>query len=104
MIQLNKEKNKVILSITTQLDIEDVKELWEKPCTYCGSPIDTIGIDRIDNSKGYLKGNITACCSLCNWMKRELSVDDFINHINKILYNYMKGGDAKWERPLSKKH
>lgn len=39
---------------------------WQKPCTYCREPIETIGLDRIDNSKGYTVSNIVSCCTLCN--------------------------------------
>jgi hypothetical protein len=90
-------------NIECSLEIDDVKELWQKPCVYCGSPIKTIGIDRIDNSKGYVKGNIASCCQLCNWMKRELTVDKFIDHIKRVINYYTEGGDAKCEHPLSKK-
>lgn len=58
---------------------------WEKPCTYCGGEIDTVGLDRIDNEAGYVDGNITTCCHVCNWMKRSLSVFEFIDHCRKVV-------------------
>lgn len=39
---------------------------WQKPCTYCGDKIDTIGLDRIDNDKGYAVDNVVSCCFDCN--------------------------------------
>lgn len=42
------------------------------------------GIDRIDSSKGYSDDNCVSCCSMCNLMKNNYSVYDFLNHINKI--------------------
>lgn len=42
------------------------------------------GIDRVDNSKGYIKGNCVSCCSICNTMKLSLNLEDFKEHINKI--------------------
>lgn len=39
---------------------------WQKPCTYCRCSIDTIGLDRIDNSKGYTLDNVVPCCKVCN--------------------------------------
>ena len=35
------------------------------------------GIDRVDNIKGYDLDNCVTCCSLCNWMKRDLTIKEF---------------------------
>lgn len=42
-----------------------------KPCFYCDGPlpVGSSGIDRLDNSKGYISGNIVPCCYTCNTMK-----------------------------------
>ena len=45
------------------------------------------GIDRIDSSKGYVKGNVAACCRQCNFAKGSITVEKFKKHINKI-YTY----------------
>lgn len=42
------------------------------------------GIDRVDNSVGYVDGNVMPCCSKCNSMKSKLSHSDFKKHIKKI--------------------
>ena len=52
-------------------------------CSYCGST-EKIGVDRIDNTKGYVNGNVTSCCPVCNRMKATHSATDFLSHINKI--------------------
>lgn len=65
-------------------------ELWQKPCTYCGDSIETIGIDRVDNSIGYTIENIVPCCFTCNSMKKTQSLSDFKTHIEK-LYNNLIG-------------
>jgi len=36
------------------------------------------GIDRVDNSKGYISSNCVPCCKVCNIAKRDLSQDKFI--------------------------
>lgn len=47
-------------------------------CFYCGAaPAPTSGIDRVDNTKGYLEDNVVAACRHCNRAKLERSRDDF---------------------------
>lgn len=60
--------------------------LWQKPCFYCGSEIKTIGIDRANNDFGYVKENIVPCCFVCNRMKSNKNLDQFIAHCRKIAY------------------
>lgn len=82
------------------LDKELFSSLIEQNCHYCGAePGNTYkhdvepytkkynGIDRVDNSKGYLPNNVVPCCKHCNWMKRDFNKDDFLSHIGRI-YNY----------------
>ena len=40
-------------------------------CSYCGGPLGLkgVGIDRRDSNKGYIKGNVVACCGTCNNLK-----------------------------------
>jgi len=66
------------------LTMEEFCELWQAPCTYCDSPLNTIGLDRIDNDKGYVKDNITPCCETCNRMKLEMSVSCFMDKVEEI--------------------
>lgn len=60
-------------------------------CTYCGEMpsmevrgVKFNGLDRQDNSQGYHKNNVVACCSVCNRMKGTLTSEDFVNKIKKI--------------------
>lgn len=65
------------------------------PCFYCGSAPSSQkkcrssvavynGIDRLDNSKGYVHRNVAACCRICNQWKKAMDMDDFIAHAAKI--------------------
>lgn len=45
---------------------------WQKPCTYCSDKIETVGLDRIDNAKGYTVDNVVPCCSDCNWTRNNI--------------------------------
>jgi hypothetical protein len=81
-----------------------LKKLFTSDCYYCGSkPINLIkdprattefsknnlfyynGIDRVDSTKGYIVDNVVPCCKICNWMKREFTKKEFINHIKNIM-------------------
>lgn len=66
------------------ITFEEFLTFWQKPCYYSGHAIATIGIDRIDNKKGYELNNIVSCCKVCNFMKGALSHEDFITWANHI--------------------
>jgi hypothetical protein len=42
------------------------------------------GIDRLDNSKGYVSGNVVPCCSVCNHAKHNLASDRYIEHCKAV--------------------
>lgn len=74
-------------------------DIISKPCFYCGKkpiireskvgiPFPHWGIDRQDNTKGYIYENCVSCCPTCNSMKMDLDLSSFIQHINKIISNY----------------
>ena len=77
-----------------------IKFLHQKPCFYCGVLPHTVqrvchidshgtyiynGIDRVDNTKGYIEGNVVTCCGACNYAKGSRSIVDFLAWIKQIL-------------------
>lgn len=72
-------------NLSFELSDEEAKDIMSKPCYYCGEPI-SLGIDRIDSSKGYIQNNIVPCCGICNIMKNAFSIDTFLDKVYKI-YN-----------------
>jgi hypothetical protein len=78
-----------------RLSKEEFKELVISPCFYCGirpyrtwrhthvlknGTADVLmanGIDRVDNSKGYIQGNVVSACPKCNYAKRDMSLIEF---------------------------
>lgn len=68
-----------------ELTLEVFESYWQNNCSYCGDKIDTIGLDRVDNNLGYTLENIVPCCYVCNRMKQELSFNNWINKMKKIL-------------------
>lgn len=95
------------------LSLEEFMEFVTKNCHYCGEPPSTVkraynrpsssgigpddsakfhGIDRVDSSKSYERGNIVVCCFLCNGMKSNKDLDTFLSHVIKIAEHIKKGG------------
>jgi len=92
--------------ITFDLSFEQFKEIVSQKCSYCGhvgyehfayhrtrysDGISTDeklvfnGIDRIDNTRGYITNNVVPCCKICNRMKSDLSFEEFKNKIAQIV-------------------
>lgn len=79
------------------LSKEDFEIITSKACYYCGgynisenslidiTNLNYCGIDRIDNSKSYIKENCVPCCNICNRMKLDMNLTNFIEHIKKIV-------------------
>lgn len=55
------------------LSFEEYSKLIEDPCYYCeghfGKVECAIGLDRLDNSLGYVTGNAVSCCYTCNVLR-----------------------------------
>lgn len=66
------------------LSLAQFEVLWNKECYYCKDNIDTIGIDRKDNTIGYTESNVVACCTACNFMKHTMLDTEFIQKCIKI--------------------
>lgn len=72
-------------------------ELWDKQnnkCYYTGIEMvlhgykenvrNSMTIDRIEPSKGYVEGNIVLCCSIVNKIKQDLSLEELLNWCDEI--------------------
>ena len=73
-----------IRGLIFNLTLNEFMEYWQKPCSYCGGEIKTIGLDRVNNSLGYIKENIISCCIICNNMKKNLTAGIFLQQCRKI--------------------
>lgn len=77
---------------------DQFEEITQKNCDYCNASPSNVstfisnyherfiynGIDRVDNTIGYLYENCVPCCEVCNKMKKAKTREDFINHISNI--------------------
>lgn len=74
--------------------------LCKQDCHYCGSQPKRLlrgtlsvyfnGIDRKDNELGYTVENCVPCCTRCNFMKRSLSYEEFLETIRAIYQNRLE--------------
>jgi len=68
-----------------------IELLYEANCNYCNEKLWNCGrrvnLDRIDNTKSYIIGNVTPCCGMCNMMKQRYTQEEFFEQICKIYKN-----------------
>lgn len=92
-------RNAMSRGFTFELSKELFRTLTKGSCYYCGAPPSKAfnnsglcksqytynGIDRVDNSIGYIPENCVSCCKLCNSMKSNYSYDEFVNKCKIIV-------------------
>ena len=89
-------------NIVFDLPIDVFETITQKNCYYCGiqpyreNRINNKtgsyiynGIDRVDNTKGYVENNVVACCKHCNQAKSDMTVKEFDAWIIR-LHNHRK--------------
>ena len=61
------------------ITVEQYKELFDKPCYYCGGALPECGhgLDRQDNRRGYHFDNVVPCCYDCNFKKGAIEAAGF---------------------------
>lgn len=52
------------------------------------------GIDRVDTNKGYDFENCVLCCTMCNRMKLNFEVNNFLSQVSKIYQKHLKEGST----------
>jgi hypothetical protein len=79
---------------------DQIKDLTQRNCHYCGRPPSQLaarcncngqflynGLDRVENSIGYIIENVVACCKICNRAKSVLSVQEFLSWVKSVYDN-----------------
>lgn len=93
--------------ISFLMSVSKFEEIIKEPCVYCGSKNKNVwtnsstkesfgytGIDRKDSFIGYTDLNVVPCCKICNYAKKQLSVDEFFEWVNRV---YKHSGLGKTE-------
>lgn len=81
-VQRNAMYGKRLFTLTQ----EEFESIVTQPCYYCGfySNYKFIGIDRIDNNKGYIYDNCIPSCKMCNMMKHTDHPNAFLDKVSLI--------------------
>lgn len=73
------------------INYEQYCKYISEPCFYCKNKlcekvIAGCGLDRLDNSQGYIEGNIVSCCKICNMIKGNyLTSEETLVAVNAII-------------------
>lgn len=83
--------------INFELSRGQFRTLTRQNCHYCGSePLAVLtgatyngaytynGVDRIDNTLGYVLDNCVPCCKFCNLAKAGATYDEFIAYLDRV--------------------
>ncbi len=94
------KKGAVLRGLEFSLSKEEFCLMTQQVCHYCGvAPSNTRktqrptgvyiynGIDRIDNTKGYVSGNMVSCCFKCNLSKKEMSYQQFLEWVGRVYFH-----------------
>lgn len=82
------------------LCVEEFSRIITSHCEYCGQPptnefgssfkLKYSGIDRVDNSVGYITGNCVPCCKTCNYAKASMKVHEFEDWVTRVYVHLNK--------------
>lgn len=71
--------------LTFALSRKEFLATIRKRCWYCGAAGNPFnGIDRLDNSKGYTRGNSKPCCETCNRAKLCMTQKEFLQWVKRV--------------------
>lgn len=104
------KRNAKFKKLEFNLTLSEFKNITQQICHYCGSIPSNIyrnpiskdivadyvynGIDRVDNTKGYVLDNCVACCRTCNWAKGKKTQEEFYHWIKQLSkYNLERFND-----------
>lgn len=76
--------------LTFRLTRIQFQQIVTEDCYICEKDgrFEELGIDRLDNTKGYQIGNVAACCWDCNRMKSNMTMLEFRKYITRLNPNH----------------
>jgi hypothetical protein len=80
-------RNALRKGIPFDLSLDGFRAFVTAPCAYCGTAPErnsVAGVDRLMSTRGYVAGNVTSCCSECNYAKGDLTPEEFLELVRRI--------------------
>lgn len=71
-------------NVEFNLTKEQFSSFKNVPCHYCGTITNVIGLDRMNNNKGYEISNIVSCCKICNSGKQTMPYNEWKEHLLRL--------------------
>jgi hypothetical protein len=103
-IYANYKRSALLRNLIFELSFEDLCDIIKSTCLYCGSDPKNIklsnteyrtpgkyiynGIDRFNNTIGYVKDNCVPCCFTCNSAKGNSNIEEFLEYLNRLKVVY----------------
>jgi len=92
-----------IRGLIFNLQLEEFKQITSLGCYYCGRPPSNRtakrgrcliynGVDRVNNSIGYVLENCVPCCKMCNVSKLNFSKEEFFSWIKEVYEHSINSG------------
>ncbi len=78
------------------LTLEFVLQVIAEPCRYCGETELRMTLDRIDNARGHLMGNILPACLRCNYFRKDMPYEAWIHIVPAIREARARGLFGSW--------
>lgn len=73
-------------NLVFRLTLKQFTTIVKAPCYFCNEDTSARGVDRKDNSKGYVFENCFPCCGVCNHAKATMSAQAFIKHCQQVAF------------------
>ena len=86
------------------LTAEEILTYIIQPCVYCGTTVENRGLDRIDNRKPHIKGNVHTACGACNIMRGNRFTVDEMKLIGAVVARIWAARDIAREEVQSEGH
>lgn len=86
------KKRARIKGLEFNLTVDELKKIKESAeCYYCRTKTDVITLERMDNDKGYIIGNVLPVCYICNKLKSNIPFNlEEMRLIGQVVASYNK--------------
>lgn len=76
------------------INLKEFEQITNSKCYFCGD--NACGIDRLDSTIGYIKGNMVPSCAMCNKMKQTYTEQEFVEKCKQITNTWKRSALSTW--------